>query len=192
MNKDPTFPLYCQRFLFAENLKGFLKSWNKLQLQEFDWRFLIISKLFQFYFLIIFRAPGCEKKDYEQKKLLATQAMRSKPMGEPRTPNSVWSGLGFSSSMPEAVIREKMAAEPEKVEVVTKLLTILQIDGPPRGRISEAFNLCLRRVRDWRGSAEWQTAVLEVCYNYQVRHFSFYFLGDILALWGWFWGDGFG
>ena len=42
------------------------------------------------------RAPGCEKKDYEQKKLLATQAMRSKPMGEPRTPNSVWSGLGFS------------------------------------------------------------------------------------------------
>lgn len=32
-------------------------------------------------------------------------------MGEPRTPNSVWSGLGFSSSMPEAVIREKMAAE---------------------------------------------------------------------------------
>ena len=43
--------------------------------------------------------------------LLATQAMRSKPMGEPRTPNSVWSGLGFSSSMPEAVIREKMEAE---------------------------------------------------------------------------------
>jgi len=63
------------------------------------------------------RAPGCEKKvvqiatDYEQKKLLATRAMQSKPMGEPRTPNSVWSGLGFSSSMPEAVIREKMAAE---------------------------------------------------------------------------------
>lgn len=57
------------------------------------------------------RAPGCEKKDYEQKKLLATQAMRSKPMGEPRTPNSVWSGLGFSSSMPEAVIRERMEAE---------------------------------------------------------------------------------
>lgn len=57
------------------------------------------------------RAPGCEKKDYEQKKLLATQAMKSKPMGEPRTPNSVWSGLGFSSSMPEAVIRERMEAE---------------------------------------------------------------------------------
>eukprot|EP00092_Neocalanus_flemingeri_P091965 GFUD01116682.1.p1 GENE.GFUD01116682.1~~GFUD01116682.1.p1 ORF type:complete len:179 (-),score=47.96 GFUD01116682.1:809-1345(-) len=64
------------------------------------------------------RAPGCEKKvvqiataDYEHKKLLATKAMQHKPMGEPRTPNSVWSGLGFSSSMPEAVIREKLAQE---------------------------------------------------------------------------------
>merc|ERR1719312_2309991 len=64
------------------------------------------------------RAPGCEKKvvqiataDYEHKKLLATKAMQHKPMGEPRTPNSVWSGLGFSSSMPEAMIREKLAQE---------------------------------------------------------------------------------
>jgi len=64
------------------------------------------------------RAPGCEKKvvqiaaaDYEHKKLLATKAIQNKPMGEPRTPNSVWSGLGFSSSMPEAVIREKLAQE---------------------------------------------------------------------------------
>merc|ERR550519_579982 len=64
------------------------------------------------------RAPGCEKKvvqiataDYEHKKLLATKAMQHKPMGESRTPNSVWSGLGFSSSMPEAVIREKLAQE---------------------------------------------------------------------------------
>ena len=46
------------------------------------------------------RAPGCEKKvvqiataDYEHKKLLATKAMQHKPMGEPRTPNSVWSGM---------------------------------------------------------------------------------------------------
>ena len=37
--------------------------------------------------------------------------MQNKPMGEPRTPTSVWHGLGFSSSMPEAVIREKMEAE---------------------------------------------------------------------------------
>jgi len=64
------------------------------------------------------RAPGCEKKvvqiataDYEHKKLLATKAIQHKPMGERRTPNSVWSGMGFSSSMPEAVIREKLAQE---------------------------------------------------------------------------------
>merc|ERR1719489_534815 len=69
------------------------------------------------------RAPGCEKKvvqiaaaDYEHKKLLATKAMQHKPMGEPRTPNSVWSGLGFSSSMPEAVIREKLAQEHAKAK----------------------------------------------------------------------------
>jgi hypothetical protein len=59
----------------------------------------------------VFRAPGCEKKvveiaaDYEQKRLLATKAIQQKPAGEERTPNSVWSGLGFSSSMPAAVIR---------------------------------------------------------------------------------------
>jgi hypothetical protein len=61
--------------------------------------------------VVVFRAPGCEKKvveiaaDYEQKRLLATKAIQQKPAGEERTPNSVWSGLGFSSSMPAAVIR---------------------------------------------------------------------------------------
>lgn len=67
------------------------------------------------------RAPGCEMKslqlavqkqlDYDQKKLLATKAMQTKPTGEPRTPTPTWSGLGFSSSMPENVIRDKLAAE---------------------------------------------------------------------------------
>ena len=51
--------------------------------------------------------------DYDQKRLMATRAMhQSKPCGsEPRTPTQTWSGLGFSSSMPENVIREKLAAE---------------------------------------------------------------------------------
>jgi len=72
------------------------------------------------------RAPGCEKKvvqiavsaaqgnlspDYDSKKLLAAKALQHKPAGEPRTPNPVWSGLGFSSSMPESVIREKFHQE---------------------------------------------------------------------------------
>jgi len=60
------------------------------------------------------RAPGCEKKvaqiataaDYEQKRMMATKAMHHKPAGETRTPTPAWSGLGFSCSMPEAVIRE--------------------------------------------------------------------------------------
>lgn len=66
------------------------------------------------------RAPGCERnqgqaeqrpQDYVEKRLLATKAMQHKVCGEPRTPNSVWSGLGFSHSMPEAVIREKLQQE---------------------------------------------------------------------------------
>jgi len=60
------------------------------------------------------RAPGCEKKvaqiataaDYEQKRLMASKAMHHKPAGETRTPTPAWSGLGFSCSMPGAVIRE--------------------------------------------------------------------------------------
>lgn len=67
------------------------------------------------------RAPGCELKnlqcyqktlDYDQQKLLATRAIQSKPSaGEPRTPTPSWSGLGFSNSMPEHIIKEKMVAE---------------------------------------------------------------------------------
>ncbi|XP_066595085.1 protein bicaudal C homolog 1-like isoform X2 [Prorops nasuta] len=62
------------------------------------------------------RAPGCEKKslemavqhqnhitpfDYEQKKMLATKAIQSKPsVSEVRTPTSTWSGYGLSQSIP--------------------------------------------------------------------------------------------
>ena len=46
--------------------------------------------------------PDLLLQDYEPNRLLATEAMYHKPMGEP---NSAGSGLGFSCSMPEAVIR---------------------------------------------------------------------------------------
>nr|XP_033321637.1 protein bicaudal C homolog 1 isoform X3 [Megalopta genalis] len=60
------------------------------------------------------RAPGCEKKslemvvqqnlapfDYEQKKLLASKAMQTKPTSnEYRVPTSAWSGYGLSQSIP--------------------------------------------------------------------------------------------
>nr|XP_054773739.1 protein bicaudal C homolog 1-like isoform X2 [Lytechinus pictus] len=81
------------------------------------------------------RAPGCERRerrrerkleqeenqegadskdqstpygeDYDKKKFLATKAMKKKPMApEVRVPTDLWSGLGFSKSMPESAIRE--------------------------------------------------------------------------------------
>lgn len=35
-------------------------------------------------------------------------AMQKKPDGETRNPTDIWSGMGFSKSMPESVIRERM------------------------------------------------------------------------------------
>jgi len=57
------------------------------------------------------RAPGCEKKvaesvDYEQKRIRANQAVQRKPTGEERRPVSDWAGLGFSSTMPECVLKQ--------------------------------------------------------------------------------------
>ncbi|KAK6171391.1 hypothetical protein SNE40_019590 [Patella caerulea] len=69
-------------------------------------------------------APGIERKnsasslfsstiafspfDYEEKKLMALKAIRKKPEGESRHPTDAWSGMGFSKSMPESAIRERM------------------------------------------------------------------------------------
>ncbi|XP_067673320.1 protein bicaudal C homolog 1-B-like [Haliotis asinina] len=70
------------------------------------------------------RAPGSERKnstsslfsnplqygfDYEQKKLLAMKAMQKKPEGESRIPTDFWAGMGFSKSMPESAIRERIS-----------------------------------------------------------------------------------
>ncbi|XP_076459489.1 protein bicaudal C homolog 1-B-like isoform X2 [Babylonia areolata] len=68
-------------------------------------------------------APGIERKnsssslfttplpfpfDYEQKKLLAMKAMQKHPEGESRIPTDIWSGMGFSKSMPESAIRDRL------------------------------------------------------------------------------------
>ena len=74
----------------------------------------------------------------------------------------------------EAQLREKMVTEPEQPQVVMRLLNLLQTDGPVRGRITEGLNICLRRRGDWRYSADWQAAVLELCKNYQVRNYFFW------------------
>ena len=89
------------------------------------------------------RAPGCEKKnlqmqqyraqqqqnrnvDFDEKRLMATRAIQSKPTGEPRTPTPAWSGLGFSNSMPEHMIKEKMAL-PE--QVINSFAVFHQLDS---------------------------------------------------------------
>jgi len=66
------------------------------------------------------RAPGCEKKvaesvDYEQKRIRANQAVQRKPTGEERRPVSDWAGLGFSSTMPECVLKQLETSEEENI-----------------------------------------------------------------------------
>ena len=43
--------------------------------------------------------------NYEKARVAAAQAIQSKPRGEERRPTAAWMGLGFSSSMPDAVLR---------------------------------------------------------------------------------------
>lgn len=102
------------------------------------------------------RAPGCEMKslqkqmDYDQKRLLATRAMQSKPSSnEPRTPTPSWSGLGFSSSMPESVIREKMAADDSK----GKLAGVAEESEEPWFGNSSALDALLQQAKLNNGQA---------------------------------------
>lgn len=46
--------------------------------------------------------------DYEGRKLLATKAMQEPVGSTKRVPSSTWSGFGFSKSMPESMIKEKL------------------------------------------------------------------------------------
>ena len=53
--------------------------------------------------------------EYDQKRWMATKALQNKPCaGQPRLPNPTWSGLGFSSSMPESSIRVQYGKEEAK------------------------------------------------------------------------------
>lgn len=50
-----------------------------------------------------------KKTDYEEKKYLATLALRDKPKSsEPRTPTPYWAGFGFSKSMPHEVLKGRL------------------------------------------------------------------------------------
>ena len=71
---------------------------------------------------------------------LCLVAMQKKPEGESRIPTDIWSGMGFSKSMPESAIRERLArnqglryCEPTMettYEVCRYLLCIQALKGP--------------------------------------------------------------
>ena len=47
--------------------------------------------------------------NYDEKLLMATRVLRNKLTARQiRMPNATWSGLGFSSSMPESSIRKQL------------------------------------------------------------------------------------
>jgi len=82
-----------------------------------------------------------KQMDYDQKRLLATRAIQSKPAGEPRTPTPSWVGLGFSNSMPENVIREKQAKLQEEQSTAA---ANFKLDDPIFGN-SSAFDAFIQQ-----------------------------------------------
>ncbi|ESP03858.1 hypothetical protein LOTGIDRAFT_156458 [Lottia gigantea] len=98
-------------------------------------------------------APGIERKssmssiysamaysspfDYEEKKLMALKAIRKKPEGESRHPTDAWSGMGFSKSMPESAIRERMG----QIGISSKCDSTMAAFQSPGNDISEGIDL---------------------------------------------------
>uniref|UniRef100_UPI00358E8B8B protein bicaudal C homolog 1-A-like n=1 Tax=Myxine glutinosa TaxID=7769 RepID=UPI00358E8B8B len=74
--------------------------------------------------------------DYEQKKILATKAMRRKPVvTEVRVPTNLWSGLGFSKSMPS----EAMKLLRQKT-YKPRMATTYEVDKHQRTSLHEGSN----------------------------------------------------
>lgn len=53
--------------------------------------------------------------------------MQQKAIGESRIPTDFWSGLGFSKSMPESVIRERMAQQGVKQRYEPPMATTYEV-----------------------------------------------------------------
>lgn len=97
------------------------------------------------------RAQGCEKKslemavqqnlvpfDYEQKKLLATKAIQTKPAtNDYRVPTSAWSGYGLSQTIPPI-----SATDLNKVTIFTSFFFFVFL--------SLKFNITRRRRKKLR------------------------------------------
>jgi len=50
-------------------------------------------------------------------------AMQKKPEGESRTPTDLWSGMGFSKSMPGEAIRERLARQLQSMQLCDPNMT---------------------------------------------------------------------
>ena len=50
-------------------------------------------------------------------------AMQKKPEGESRTPTDLWSGMGFSKSMPDTAIRERLARQLQSMQLANTAMT---------------------------------------------------------------------
>ena len=53
--------------------------------------------------------------------------MQQKAIGESRIPTDFWSGLGFSKSMPESAIRERMAQQGVKQRYESPMATTYEV-----------------------------------------------------------------
>lgn len=49
--------------------------------------------------------------------------MQKKPEGESRTPTDLWSGMGFSKSMPAEAIRERLARQLQSMQLCDPNMT---------------------------------------------------------------------
>jgi hypothetical protein len=68
--------------------------------------------------------------------------MQKKPDGESRIPTDIWSGLGFSKSMPESAIREQRRKQ-------QNMRAFNGLTGP-NGIISEAIEVSAQKTIEYR------------------------------------------
>ena len=72
-------------------------------------------------FLLLFFLIG----NYDEKLLMATRVLRNKlTTRQTRMPNATWSGLGFSSSMPESSIRKQFKYRMVRIFLTETLVLI--------------------------------------------------------------------
>ena len=91
--------------------------------------------------------------------------MQKKPIGESRIPTDFWSGLGFSKSMPDSAIREKLCQYNAKYhgpmmtttyEVNRKLLMLPISDRTWAVTDKNLMLISELTLSEWRSRAKWR------------------------------------